>query len=210
MTTLTQKKVLYELPELPYAYDSLEPYIDKETMQLHHDKHHAGYVKNLKNAIEEEGIEEESLDEILKKVSNYSAAIRNNGGGHYNHALFWNTMAPKAGGVPGGTLADAIAENLGSFEDFKTKFEDAAMKRFGSGWAWLIVQNQKLLVTSTANQDNPLMDTEKTRGIPILGIDVWEHAYYLKYQNRRAEYVRTFWNLVNWTEVQRRYEAAKG
>lgn len=211
METLTKTKVSFELPELPYAFDALEPHIDSQTMKIHHGKHHAGYVKKLNNAIEEAGgVEEESIDEILKNISHYNTAIRNNGGGHYNHSLFWTILSPEGGGEPSGELADAINEQFGSFDEFKSQFEEAAKGRFGSGWAWLIVEGDKLKVTSTANQDNPLMDTESTRGIPILGLDVWEHAYYLKYQNKRPEYVSAFWNIVNWDEVQRRYEDAKG
>lgn len=198
----------FTLPPLPYAFDALEPYIDKTTMEIHHDKHHGGYVTNLNNAIAGTDAENKTIEEILKQVSKYPVAVRNNGGGHYNHSLFWTLLSPKGGGQPSGKLAEAINSTFGSFDKFKEEFNKAAMGRFGSGWAWLIVQNGKLAITSTPNQDNPLMDVAEQQGTPILGLDVWEHAYYLKYQNRRADYVNAFWNIVNWPEVEKRYEAA--
>jgi Fe-Mn family superoxide dismutase len=210
MKTQTLEKLKFELPDLPYSTDALEPFIDQQTMEIHHGKHHAAYVSNLNKAIEEENIQEASLEEILKNISHYKSATRNNAGGHYNHLLFWNILSRKAEHVPSGALSDAISEYFGSFENFKTEFERAALNRFGSGWAWLIMQKDKLSITSTANQDNPLMDVETRRGIPILGLDVWEHAYYLKYQNRRAEYVGAFWKILNWEEVEKRFEKAKG
>ncbi|PJJ76674.1 Fe-Mn family superoxide dismutase [Thermoflavifilum aggregans] len=198
----------FTLPPLPYAFDALEPYIDKTTMEIHHGKHHGGYVTNLNNAIAGTDAENKTIEEILKQVSKYPVAVRNNGGGHYNHSLFWTLLSPKGGGQPSGKLAEAINSTFGSFDKFKEEFNKAAMGRFGSGWAWLIVQNGKLAITSTPNQDNPLMDVAEQQGTPILGLDVWEHAYYLKYQNRRADYVNAFWNIVNWPEVEKRYEAA--
>lgn len=201
----------YVLAHLPYAHDALEPYIDKMTMEIHHGKHHQAYVTNLNNAIA--GTEMEGMDllDIFANMSNYPMAVRNNGGGHWNHALFWEIMAPNAGGTPSGKLLEAIEEAFESFDKFKEQFSTAGATRFGSGWAWLIVDNnKKLQVTSTPNQDNPLMDVADVKGVPILGVDVWEHAYYLKYQNRRPEYLGNFWNVVNWPEVERRYlEAIK-
>ena len=199
----------FQLPDLPYAYDALEPNIDARTMEIHHTKHHAGYVKKLNAAIAGTEAENMSLDDILRNVSKYSVAVRNNGGGHWNHSLFWKVMAPNGGGLPEGELADAINSAFDSFDKFKEIFSGAAVSRFGSGWAWLIVNNGKLDVISTANQDNPLMDVVDTNGTPILGLDVWEHAYYLKYQNRRPEYVSNFWNVINWPEVAARYTSAK-
>jgi superoxide dismutase, Fe-Mn family len=199
----------FELPALPYASDALEPNIDKATMEIHHDKHHAAYVTNLNKALEgkEDG---SSIEEICKNISKYPVAVRNNGGGHFNHSLFWTVMAPNAGGTPTGELAAAIDAAFGSFEDFKTAFSQAGITRFGSGWAWLIVTaDGKLAVSSTPNQDNPLMDVADVKGTPILGMDVWEHAYYLKYQNRRPDYVASFFNVINWTEVARLFAAAK-
>ncbi len=200
----------FTLPPLPYSNDALEPHIDARTMEIHHDKHHNGYVTNLNNAIAGSGAENLSLEDICKNISKYPAAIRNNGGGHYNHSLFWTVMGPKGGGAPTGALADAINAAFGSFDEFKTKFGTAAATRFGSGWAWLIVGSDgKLAVTSTPNQDNPLMDVAEVKGTPILGLDVWEHAYYLHYQNRRPDYVSAFWSVVNWDEVSKRFGAAK-
>lgn len=198
----------FELPALPYATNALEPHIDATTMEIHHGKHHAAYVTNLNKALEgkEDG---SSIEEICQNISAYPAAVRNNGGGHYNHSLFWSVMGPNAGGAPSGELADAIHAAFGSFEDFKTKFAEAGATRFGSGWAWLIVADGKLAVTSTPNQDNPLMDIAEVKGTPILGMDVWEHAYYLKYQNKRPDYIAAFWNVVNWDAVAERYAAAK-
>lgn len=200
----------FKLPDLPYAYDALEPHFDKETMEIHHGKHHAGYTKKLNAALEGTDLEDTAIENILKEVSKHSTAVRNNGGGFYNHSLFWNILSPNGGGTPEGELAKAIDDSFGSFEKFKEEFSNAAKTRFGSGWAWLCVQNGKLSICSTPNQDNPLMDVaECTGGIPILGIDVWEHAYYLKYQNKRPDYVAAFWNLVNWKEVDKRYNVAK-
>ncbi|MFO7258230.1 MAG: superoxide dismutase [Bacteroidota bacterium] len=199
----------FTLPNLPYAFNALEPHIDARTMEIHHGKHHNAYVTNLNKAIAGTDAENLSIEEICRNVSKYPAAVRNNGGGHYNHSLFWTIMGPDGGGQPSGALADAINSAFGSFDEFKTKFSDAAATRFGSGWAWLIVDsNKKLAVTSTPNQDNPLMDVAETRGTPILGLDVWEHAYYLNYQNRRPDYIAAFWNVINWQEVASRYAAA--
>lgn len=197
----------FELPALPYASDALEPYIDKATMEIHHGKHHQAYVDNLNKAIAGTDAENKSLEEILAKVSSYPAAVRNNGGGHYNHSLFWTILSSNAGGQPTGELADAINASFGSFEEFKKKFSEAATTRFGSGWAWLtIAADGKLQISSTPNQDNPLMDVAEVKGTPILGLDVWEHAYYLKYQNKRADYIAAFWNVVNWNAVAERFK----
>lgn len=195
----------FELPNLPYNHDALEPNIDTQTMQIHHGKHHAAYVNNLNAAIAGTDNEGKSLEELLKTAKDIPA-IRNNGGGHYNHSLFWTVMSPNGGGNPTGKLAAAIDAELGGLESFKEAFAKAAATRFGSGWAWLCVSNGKLCVCSTANQDNPIMG-EGCEGTPILGLDVWEHAYYLHYQNRRPDYIAAFWNVVNWDEVARRYEA---
>jgi Fe-Mn family superoxide dismutase len=196
----------FELPKLDYAYDALAPHIDARTMEIHHTKHHNGYVTKLNGAVEGTDAANLSVEDICKNISKFSGAIRNNGGGHYNHSLFWKVMAPGKGGNPTGALADAINSAFGSFDAFKEKFEAAAATRFGSGWAWLIKDaSGKLQVTSTANQDNPLMDVAEVQGTPILGIDVWEHAYYLNYQNRRPDYVSAFWNVVNWDEVASRF-----
>jgi len=201
----------FSLPDLPYAYDALQPHIDKETMTVHHDKHHAGYTKKLNAAIEGTDLDGKSIEDILANVSSQSAAVRNNGGGYYNHDLFWKVMSPNGGGKPSGELAEAIDKVFGSFDEFKTKFEDAAKSRFGSGWAWLCVRDGGLKVCSTPNQDNPLMDVKSNGcgGTPILGLDVWEHAYYLKYQNKRPDYVSAFFNVINWEEVAGRYAKAK-
>jgi len=199
----------FELPALPYASDALEPNIDKATMEIHHGKHHAAYVTNLNKALEGKD-DSSSIEDICKNISKYPAAVRNNGGGHFNHSLFWTVMAPNAGGAPTGELASAIDAAFGSFEDFKTAFSQAGATRFGSGWAWLIVgADGKLAVTSTPNQDNPLMDVAEVQGTPILGVDVWEHAYYLNYQNRRPDYLAAFYNTINWDEVAKRFAAAK-
>lgn len=200
----------FELPQLPYAYDALEPHIDKETMNIHHTKHHNTYVTNLNNALQ--GNEELLAKSVEEVIANLDAvpeaartAVRNNGGGHANHSLFWQILAPNGGGAPSGELADAINNKFGSFESFKEEFAKAATTRFGSGWAWLSVSNGELEVSSTPNQDSPLMEGKT----PILGLDVWEHAYYLNYQNRRPDYISSFWNVVNWDEVSKRYTAAK-
>jgi len=200
----------FELPALPYATDALEPHIDKATMEIHHGKHHNAYVTNLNNAIAGTEAESKGLEEILANISKYAPAVRNNGGGHYNHDLFWKVIGPNAGGQPTGELADAINAAFGSFEDFKKKFSEAGATRFGSGWAWLSVgADGKLQVSSTPNQDNPLMDVADVKGTPILGLDVWEHAYYLNYQNRRPDYIAAFWNVINWDAVAERYAKAK-
>ena len=197
----------FELPDLPYAHDALEPHIDEKTMKIHHGKHHAGYSSKLNAAIEGTEHEGKSIEEILVAGKNNSA-IRNNGGGYYNHSLFWQIMSPNGGGKPSGDLASAIDSAFGSFDAFKDEFSKAAATQFGSGWAWLCVSNGKLEVCSTANQDNPIMG-EGCKGTPILGLDVWEHAYYLNYQNRRPDYIEAFFNVINWDEVTKRYAAAK-
>jgi superoxide dismutase, Fe-Mn family len=202
-------KTTFKLPELPYAANALEPQIDEETMKIHHGKHHNAYVTNLNKAIEDENIEATSIEEICKNVSRFSKAIRNNGGGHYNHSLFWKILTPNGSRKVTGELAEAINSSFGSFENFKKEFEKEAIGRFGSGWAWLVVSNGTLKLGSTPNQDNPLMDVSEFRGTPILGLDVWEHAYYLKYQNKRPDYVAAFWNVVNWQEVEKRFKEAK-
>jgi len=198
----------FTLPSLPYAHDALEPHIDKLTMEIHHGKHHQAYVDNLNKAIAGTENENKSLEELVASAGKISPAVRNNGGGHWNHSFFWKVIGPNAGGEPTGKLADAIKSTFGSFEEFKEKFANAGATRFGSGWAWLIVKDGKLEITSTPNQDNPLMDVAEVKGTPVLGIDVWEHAYYLKYQNRRPEYLKAFWSVVNWAEVTKNYEAA--
>ncbi len=198
----------FELPALTYASDALEPNIDKTTMEIHHDKHHAAYVTNLNKALE--GKEDSSsIEDICKNIDKYPVAVRNNGGGHFNHSLFWSVMAPNAGGKPTGELASAIDATFGSFDEFKTAFSQAGATRFGSGWAWLCVKDGKLEVCSSANQDNPLMPGVGCGGTPILGMDVWEHAYYLKYQNKRPDYIAAFFNVINWDAVAKRYAAAK-
>jgi Fe-Mn family superoxide dismutase len=198
-----------EFSELPYSYDALEPYIDARTMELHHTKHHRGYFDKFMAAIEGTDISEAPMMEVLASISKQTPAVRNNGGGFYNHDLFWKTMSPNGGGEPTGKLADALKNSFGSFEEFKSKFSDAAATRFGSGWAWLTLNaSGSLDISSTPNQDNPLMDLAEVKGTPILGLDVWEHAYYLKYQNRRPEYIQAFWNVVNWEAVNERYLTA--
>ena len=199
----------FELPNLPYAYDALEPHIDARTMEIHHGKHHAGYTNKLNAAIAGTDVEGKSIEEILA-APNLSAGGRNNGGGFYNHCLFWNILSPSGGGEPAGALSDAISNSFGSFDEFKTLFSKAAATRFGSGWAWLCVHpGGKLEICSTANQDNPLMKGVGCGGTPILGLDVWEHAYYLNYQNRRPDYIEAFFNVINWKEVETRFAAAK-
>ncbi|MDB4608704.1 superoxide dismutase [Flavobacteriaceae bacterium] len=196
----------FELPNLPYAYDALEPHIDARTMEIHHGKHHNGYTTNLNNAISGTGLEGKSIEEILTSLDANNGAVRNNGGGFYNHRLFWNIMSPNGGGAPSGALADAIDSAFGSFEGFKDAFAKAAATRFGSGWAWLCVhKGGKVEVCSTANQDNPLMSGIGCGGFPVLGIDVWEHAYYLNYQNRRPDYIQAFFNVVDWNKVSELY-----
>ncbi len=195
----------FKLPDLSYDYNALEPYIDARTMEIHHSKHHAGYTANLNKAIEGTSLEGKAIEEILAGISSESVAVRNNGGGFYNHTLYWSVMGPGGGGEPAGALSDAITGAFGSFADFKSKFSTAAATRFGSGWAWLVKQaDGSLAVSSTPNQDNPLMDLAEVKGTPVLGIDVWEHAYYLHYQNRRPEYIEAFWNVINWDEVSKR------
>ncbi len=200
----------FELPQLPYDFNALEPHIDAKTMEIHHGKHHNAYVTNLNKAIEGSDLEGKNLDELMKNISSAPTAVRNNGGGHFNHSLFWTVLSPNGGGEPTGELAEAIKSKFGSFADFKEEFNKAASTRFGSGWAWLTVDSSgKLQVSSTPNQDNPVMDVAEVQGTPILGLDVWEHAYYLNYQNKRPDYISAFWNVVNWEEVSTRYASAK-
>jgi len=198
----------FELPDLPYSQDALEPHVDTKTMEIHHGKHHAGYTSKLNAAIEGTDLEGKTIEQLLANVGSNNA-VRNNGGGFYNHSLFWEIMSPNGGGEPTGELADAINSAFGSFEEFKDEFSKAAATRFGSGWAWLVSTPNGIEVTSTANQDNPLMDVADVKGAPILGLDVWEHAYYLNYQNRRPDYINAFFNVVNWEEVAKRYAASK-
>jgi len=199
----------FTLPSLPYATNALEPHFDQQTMEIHHGKHHNAYVTNLNAAVTGTENENVALEDLLANISKLSAAVRNNGGGHWNHSFFWNILAPNAGGNPTGNLAAAIDKAFGSLDTFKEEFNKAGATRFGSGWAWLVVlADGSLKVTSTPNQDNPLMDIAEVKGTPILGVDVWEHAYYLKYQNRRPDYIAAFWNLVNWAEVANNFAAA--
>jgi Fe-Mn family superoxide dismutase len=198
----------FELPNLPYAHDALEPHIDTLTMQIHHGKHHNAYVTNLNAAVAGTENEGKSLEELMANISKLSPAIRNNGGGHFNHSLFWTVMSPNGGGEPTGAIGEAITSTFGSYDKFKEEFSKAATTRFGSGWAWLIVADGKLAVTSSPNQDNPTMDIAEVKGTPVLGLDVWEHAYYLHYQNRRPDYISAFFNVINWDEVNRRYAEA--
>ena len=208
------QETVFTLPPLPYGYDALEPFIDKQTMELHHDKHHQAYVDKLNKALQEAKVKGFTIEDICKNISKYPAAVRNNGGGHYNHSLFWTLMKPNGGtvlspsaaNIPTGNLGDAIKSSFDSFENFKTKFSESAMKVFGSGWAWLVVNKAgKLEIGSTPNQDNPLMDVSELKGNPVLGLDAWEHAYYLKYQNKRTDYVSNWWNIVNWEEAGKRF-----
>jgi superoxide dismutase, Fe-Mn family len=199
----------FTLPALPYDYAALEPHIDTMTMQIHHDKHHGAYVTNLNKALAENKMENVQLENLLMSASTLPPAIRNNGGGHWNHSMFWKIMKPGGGGNPSGEIAEAINAAWGTFEEFKNKFNDAAMKRFGSGWAWLVTQNGKLNIGSTPNQDNPLMDVSELKGTPLVCLDVWEHAYYLHYQNKRVDYITAWWNLVNWDEAAKRYKESK-
>ncbi|MDQ3050851.1 MAG: superoxide dismutase [Bacteroidota bacterium] len=199
----------FSLPALPYPAEALEPYIDTQTMQIHHGKHHQGYVDKLNIAVKEGKIGKVSLEAMLANVSKYSPAVRNNGGGHFNHSLFWKIMTPSGGGEPTGMVADAINSSFDNFAAFKEKFNAAATSRFGSGWAWLVASGGKLNIGSTPNQDNPLMDVSEFKGTPLLALDVWEHAYYLKYQNKRADYINAFWSVVNWAEVNKLLKSAK-
>ena len=199
----------FELPQLPYAYDALEPHIDARTMEIHHSKHHNAYVTNLNAAIAGTDLEGKSIEDLMKNLDMNNMAVRNNGGGHYNHTMFWEIMSPNGGGLPTGELANAIDAAFGSFDAFKAEFSKAGATRFGSGWAWLCVKDGKLEVCSTPNQDNPLMPGVACGGQPILGMDVWEHAYYLHYQNRRPDYMEAFFNVINWAEVAKRFAAAK-
>ena len=198
----------FTLPALPYAHDALEPHIDTLTMQIHHGKHHQAYVDNLNKAIAGTEHEKKSLEELVAHAGKISPAVRNNGGGHWNHSFFWESLAPGTGGTPSGKLGDAINAAFGSFDEFKTKFAAGGVGRFGSGWVWLIVKDGKLEISSTPNQDNPLMDVAEVKGTPVLGVDVWEHAYYLKYQNKRPDYLAAIWNVINWSKVAERFKAA--
>jgi Fe-Mn family superoxide dismutase len=205
----TFSTMAYELPSLNYAFNALEPHIDAATMEIHYGKHHQAYVTNLNTAIAGTEMEKHSLEELMHNISKFPVAIRNNGGGHYNHSLFWSVLSPQGGGEPQGELAEAINKKFGSFAAMKEEFSKAGMTRFGSGWAWLCVENGELKICSTPNQDNPLMDVvTDCNGTPILGLDVWEHAYYLRYQNRRGDYVSAFWEVVDWNAVAQRYKAA--
>lgn len=199
---------MFELPKLPYELNALEPHIDAKTMEIHHGKHHQAYINNLNAAIEGTDLSGKSIEAIMAEISKHSMAVRNNGGGHFNHSLFWTILGPNAGGAPTGKLMDAITSAFGSFDAFKDQFAKAGATRFGSGWAWLVVHEGRLVVTSTPNQDNPLMDIAEVKGTPILGLDVWEHAYYLHYQNRRPDYISAFWNVVNWNKVAELFESA--
>lgn len=204
----------HSLPPLPYAFDALEPHIDAKTMEIHHGKHHAAYVNNLNKALESApDLAGKSLEQLISKISavpeNIRGAVRNNGGGHWNHSFFWTLMSAKGGGQPSGELAEAIKRDFGSFDAFKEKFTAAGTGRFGSGWAWLCAANGKLTIGSTPNQDNPLMDVSELKGTPVIGLDVWEHAYYLKYQNRRPDYIAAFWNVIDWNAAAKRFKEAK-
>jgi len=199
----------FELAPLPYSFNALEPYIDARTMEIHHDKHHAAYVNNFNKALEGTDFEGKSFEDIFKNISKAPVPVRNNGGGVWNHNFFWQIMGPNKGGQPSGALAEAINGTFGSFDKFKELFSNAAATRFGSGWAWLVLSDGKLVVTSTPNQDNPLMDIAEVKGTPLLTLDVWEHAYYLNYQNRRPDYIAAWWNIVNWDEVAKRFSSAK-
>ncbi len=199
----------FTLPALPYDANALEPHIDTLTMQIHHDKHHKAYVDKLNDAVKTANAGGKSLEALCENISTYPAAIRNNGGGHWNHSMFWSLMKPGGGGAPGGPIGDAIKTHFGSFDEFKNKFSAAALGRFGSGWAWLVAGKGKLEIGSTPNQDNPLMDVSDFKGVPLLCLDVWEHAYYLKYQNKRADYVNAWWNVIHWDVVNKRFAAVK-
>jgi len=209
LASIAQQESIHKFAALPYAYDALEPYIDKMTMEIHYDRHHRAYYKNFMTAIQSSELEKTPMEAIFANISSQTVVIRNNGGGYWNHEFFWNCMKPNGGGEPSGKLSKAINESFGSFEDFKKQFADAGAKRFGSGWAWLVAGSDgKLFITSTANQDNPLMNTEEKRGMPILALDVWEHAYYLKYQNKRGDYISSFWSVVNWEFAEDQYNKA--
>jgi Fe-Mn family superoxide dismutase len=199
----------FTLAPLPYANNALEPYIDEQTMQIHHSKHHQAYVDNLNKAVAGTANESKSLEELVADAGSISPAVRNNGGGHWNHTFFWESLAANSGGSPTGDVAAAIDATFGNFEEFKTKFAAGGVGRFGSGWVWLILKDGKLEISSTPNQDNPLMDVAEVKGTPILGVDIWEHAYYLKYQNKRADYLTAIWNVINWTKVAERFAASK-
>lgn len=200
-----------QFPELPYSHDALEPHIDSRTMEIHHSKHHKAYYTKLMDAVEGTDMADKSFKELFAGISKHPTAVRNNGGGHFNHSLFWKIMSPDGGGEPSGRLMEQIKEDFGNFDAFKEKFNEAASTRFGSGWAWLIVKKGgKLEICSTPNQDNPLMDVSDCDGMPIMGLDVWEHAYYLKYQNKRPDYIQAFWNVINWEEVEKRYKEQAG
>jgi superoxide dismutase, Fe-Mn family len=206
---MSSKVTQLQFPALPYDFNALEPHIDAMTMEIHYTRHHKAYFDNLMAAVKDTPMADMSFDDLLKNISKFPAAVRNNGGGHFNHELFWSVMSPNGGGTPKGSLAEAIDKNFGSFEQLKEQFNTAAKTRFGSGWAWLCVKADKsLCVCSSPNQDNPLMDVADCPGIPILGLDVWEHAYYLKYQNKRPDYVSAFWNVINWSEVENNYNKA--
>ncbi len=197
---------MFTLPQLSFPYEALEPHLDAQTMEIHYSKHHQTYVDKLNEAVKGTALEAQTIETLLAGVSAHPAAVRNHGGGHYNHTLFWESLSPN-GGAPEGSLSDALTRDFGSLDSFKKEFETAAATRFGSGWAWLVVSDGKLLIGSTPNQDNPIMDVSELTGTPLLGIDVWEHAYYLKYQNRRPEYITAFWNVVNWSKVAERLAA---
>jgi len=197
----------FTLPELGYDYKALEPHIDAQTMEIHYTKHHGAYTNNLNAAVEGTSMEGQSIEELLKEISKHPVAVRNNGGGYFNHNLFWSVMSPNGGGKPSGELSNSINRAFGSFDAFKEQFSKAAATRFGSGWAWLVNVDGALVVTSTPNQDNPVMDLADVKGIPILGLDVWEHAYYLNYQNRRPDYIAAFWSVVNWSEVEKLFNS---
>ncbi len=199
--------MLYKLPDLSFDYSALEPHIDAKTMEIHHSKHHNAYTNNFNKALEDNAIETESLEKLFMNISRLPIAVKNNGGGYFNHSLFWEVMSPSGGGAPQGKILSAIENSFNSFEEFQNLFNQAATTQFGSGWAWLIVdENKNLKVTNTSNQDNPLMDTSAIKGVPILCLDVWEHAYYLKYQNKRPDYINAWWNVVNWQAVERKFE----
>jgi Fe-Mn family superoxide dismutase len=198
----------FSFPELPYSYDALEPYIDAQTMEIHYERHHKTYFDKFVGAVQGTDIANQNIEKVFAGMSKHSAAVRNNGGGYWNHIVYWNCMKSKGGGEPKGKLADAIKTTWGSFKEFRDKFSDAGVSRFGSGFAWLIVKDGKLQITSTPNQDNPLMDLADARGKPVLALDVWEHAYYLKYQNKRPAYIEAWWNVVNWDHVAEQYAAA--